>query len=126
MTTIEKTRDELLRACDEESAKVLRQDRGTGTPDSGKLIREGIRAARRAIEETPAEWSVEEYLARVLARLDAEAARLRADPVSEDGWRDEDGWIVGGLNTLRGAVERRRSKPAGLWSRLRARLKRRR
>lgn len=116
MTTIEKTRDELLQACDEESAKVLRQDRGTGTPDSGKLIREGIRAARRAIEETPAEGSVKEYLARVLDRLDAEAARLRAGPVSEDGWRDEDGWITGGIRSIRNRVEGRR-KSGGLLGR---------
>jgi hypothetical protein len=113
MGQIEDIRAALLKTCDEHYSRVFWQDRGGGLPDSGKLIREGIRAARKVIEEMPAEGTPPAYLAALKGRIEAVADTYRLTPCSQDGWHDEDSWIVGGINTIATrSKSRRRAWPA--------------
>jgi hypothetical protein len=113
MGQIEDIRAALLKICDEHYSRVFWQDRGGGLPDTGKLIREGIRAAQKVIEETPAEGALRTYLTALRGRIEAVADRYRLTPYSQDGWHDEDSWIVGGINTIRNEVKKQETSLAG-------------
>jgi hypothetical protein len=96
----------LLEACDRLRREVLAQDYGVSLPPRGKLIREGLRNAREMLESLPAEQPARDYLAaarRILTRL---LERKTADPISEDGWRDEDGAVTGGIASVLREVAR--------------------
>ena len=110
MTTPEEVRALLLEVCDHHWKEVLKKDYGTQRPDPGKLIREGIRKARGVIELTPVGAGVREYLVAVAGGLEALKERCRRDPISDDGWNDEDGYILGGISTIQRAIEERRRR----------------
>ncbi|HXX95288.1 MAG TPA: hypothetical protein VEN81_16820 [Planctomycetota bacterium] len=97
----------LLEAIDRIDDQVFRRDWGYELPSPGKLIREGLSIARRAIQEVP--LAEPAYLERVLQALKAARDRQDACGVSDDGWRDEDGYILSGLGDARREAEKLRS-----------------
>ncbi len=101
----DEARKRLLEACDREVGEVLRKDYGYQRPDPGKLIREGIHAARRVIEALAPGSDLPTYLAEVGRLLEALKERCRQNPISNDGWDDEDGYILGGISAIQRSLE---------------------
>ena len=97
----------LLEAIERIDTQVFRRNWGYETPSPGKLIREGLSIARRTVTDLPAEGT--DYLDRVLNAL--EEARDRQDTcgVSNDGWKDEDGYILSGIRDACREAEKLRS-----------------
>jgi hypothetical protein len=103
------SRDRLLRRCDEIHKEERMKDRGYARPDPGKLIVEGVYAARKAIEAAPLDPDRPRYLADLKARVEEVKAKYRSNPVSEDGYDDQDGYILGGLSTVLREIEKEES-----------------
>ena len=93
--TAAELRERLLEAVDRRRRDVLAKSWGYERPDPGKLIREGLGIAERCIEAVP--LAEQGYLDAVIAALHAAKDRERASGISDDGWADEDGWILGGI-----------------------------
>ena len=102
----DEARTRLLEACDREVGEVLKKDYGYQRPDPGKLIREGIHASRRVIEALVPGTDLRSYLDEVGRRLEALKERHRQNPISDDGWNDEDGYILGGISAIQRALEK--------------------
>jgi hypothetical protein len=113
MESAEVVRARLLGICDERYKTERWKDRGAGSPNPSKLIAEGIRSARAAVEGVPLSADVAQYLAAVQDRLAAVRDEHRKNPTSEEGWTDEDGWILGGLATIAGEVDREKATLSG-------------
>jgi hypothetical protein len=115
MTPTEELRNRLLKRCDEIYAQERWKNRGSVRPDPSKLIGEGIRAGRSAIEETPLQDDRTRYLTDIKERVQQVQAKVRTMPVSEDGYDDEDGYILGGISTVLREVEQEegRSRSGG-------------
>jgi hypothetical protein len=96
----------LLDALERMDDQVIRKNWGNETPSPKKLIREGLSIARRAIEEVP--LSAPSYFDAVLRALQAARDRQDACGVSDDGWRDENGYILSGIAEAVREVERLR------------------
>ncbi len=112
MESAEAVRMRLLRFCDELYKTERWKDRGSGSPNPSKLIGEGIRSARAAIEGVPLSPDVAGYLTAVQERLGAAREEHRKNPTSEEGWNDEDGYILGGMTTVANEVDRERASLA--------------
>ena len=97
----------LLEAFERIDGEVFRKDWGYGTPSPRKLIREGLRIARQCIEEVPLGEAA--YLEAILRSLKAARDRQDACGVSDDGWNDEDGYILAGIADMVREVEKLRS-----------------
>jgi hypothetical protein len=101
-------RRRLLAAIDEIDTQVFRRNWGYETPSPGKLIREGLRIAEHAIKEVP--LTAPSYLDAVLQALKAARDRQDASGISDDGWRDEDGYILAGIADAVREVEKLRTR----------------
>ena len=101
----------LLAVCESHDTKVFMRDYGSALPNRGKLIREGLRSARQAIQGTPCGDHLPAWLAAVQKGLESMKERYRKDPDSDDGWHDEDGDILGGLSTMQREVQKLGGRP---------------
>ncbi|MCC6738343.1 MAG: hypothetical protein IT452_04810 [Planctomycetia bacterium] len=96
----------LLAALERIEGEVLRQNRGYDRPDPGKLIREGLRIARRCVEGVP--LAEADYLGAVARALEEARRQQDACGLSDDGWKDEDGYITSGIGDALREVEKLR------------------
>lgn len=96
----------LLSALERIEGEVLRRNRGYERPDPGKLIREGLRIARRSIEGVA--LSEDDYLGAVARALEEARRQQDACGLSDDGWKDEDGYITSGIADALREVEKLR------------------
>ena len=103
--TSQEFRSALLKFCDEEYGRVRRKDYGYMTPDPGKLIREGLRAATSAVESAPLIDDPARYLESVRQAVEKIRQQYLDNPISDDGWDDEDGYILGGIRSVLNALE---------------------
>ena len=106
-------RERLLSRCDVLYAEERRKDRGVVRPNPSKLIAEGIRAGRSAIEATSLDVDASRYFRALKERIEDLKAGYRSRPWSEDGDNDEDGWILGGLSTVLREVEAEEARGEG-------------
>ena len=88
----------LLGAIDRFRGEALRKNWGTDRPSPGKLIREGLGMAQRCVEAVP--LNDLDYLGTVLKSLKQARDQQDACGISDDGWRDEDGYITGGIMSV--------------------------
>ncbi len=103
---MEKLRRRLLDAVDRRRGEVLSRDYGTERPDPGKLIREGLSIAERVIRAVPITDPA--WLDTVIKALIDAKAKQSASGISDDGWHDEDGWILGGISGVIGDAQKLR------------------
>jgi hypothetical protein len=94
----------LLQAVEKLWADALSKDWGTMTPSPGKLVREGLSIARDAIQSVPV--TTPKYQEAVLEALKAARDKQDAVGISDDGWKDEDGYITGGITSVYREVEK--------------------
>ena len=50
------------------------------------------------------------YLAAVRAKVEARRAFYDANPTSDDGWNDEDGYILGGIRPVLNAIDEQEAR----------------
>jgi hypothetical protein len=97
----------LLAAIDRIHDEVFRKNWGDNRPSPGKLIREGLSIARRCILEVS--LGEPAYIEAVLKSLTLAHDRQDACGISDDGWKDEDGYILSGIGDARREAEKLRS-----------------
>jgi hypothetical protein len=85
----------LLAAIDRIDNEVFRKNYGYQIPSPGKLIREGLSIARRCVEGVA--LGEPDYPGAVLKALVVAHDKQDAAGVSDDGWKDEDGYILSGI-----------------------------
>jgi hypothetical protein len=85
----------LLEAIERIDGEIFRKHWGYETPSPRKLIREGLAIARRCVQAVP--LTEGDYVEAVLRSLQNARDRQDACGVSDDGWRDVDGYILAGI-----------------------------
>jgi hypothetical protein len=89
----EAVRTALLQRYSERYTKLL-----ASNATEPKRVRHGMLNAEQIIRTEPAGLDVQDWLRRVIDKLDLRADELAADPF------DEDGWTVGGLRAIQADV----------------------
>ncbi len=101
---MEELRRRLLEAVDRRRGEVLAKNWGYERPDPGKLVREGLSIAERCIKAVPVTDPA--WLATVIKALTDAKSKQDACGISDDGWDDEDGWILGGIASVIGDAQK--------------------